>query len=76
MNNFIELHLSDGRPVAYNVSQIINYFPARQSDVEKYGYKCHIVSTECADDGCASVKESYEEVTAKIKRCTSVMVIE
>lgn len=76
MNNFIELHLPDGSPVTYNVSQIINYFHARQSTFEKYGYKCHIVSTECADGGYAGVKESYEEVTAKIKRCTSVIVIQ
>ena len=76
MNNFIELHLSDGSPVTYNVSQIVNYFHARQAAIEKYGHKCHVVSTECTDGGCANVKESYEEVTAKIKRCTSAMVIQ
>jgi hypothetical protein len=76
MYNFIELHLPDGSPITYNVSKIINYFPARQAAVEKYGYKCHIVSSEHTDGGCANVKESYEEVTAKIKRCTSAMVIE
>lgn len=76
MFNFIELHLPDGTPVTFNVGQIINYFPARQTAVEKYGHKCHIVTPDCTDGGCSSVKESYEEVTAKIKRCTSAMVIE
>lgn len=76
MSNFIELHLSDGTPVTFNVGQIINYFPASQTAIEKYGYKCHIVTPECDDGGYAGVKESYEEVTAKIKRCTSVMVIQ
>lgn len=76
MFNFIELHLPDGSPVTYNVSQIINYFPARQSAIEKYGYKCHIVSSDCTDGGYANIKETYEEVTEKIKRCTSAMVIQ
>ena len=34
MNNFIELHFSDGTPVTFNVGQIINYFHAKQKDVE------------------------------------------
>ena len=76
MNNFIELHFSDGTPVTFNVGQIINYFPARQTAVEKYGNKCHVVTSDCTDGGYISVKESYEEVTAKIKRCTSTMFIE
>lgn len=76
MNNFIELHLTDGTPVTFSVSNIINYFPAKQEATEKYGHKCHIVTPDCTDGGCSSVKESYEEVTAKIKRCTSAMVIQ
>lgn len=76
MSNFIELHLSDGTPVTFNVGQIINYFPASQTAIEKYGHKCHIVTPDCNVGGGGSVKESYEEVTAKIKRCTSAMVIE
>ncbi len=76
MFNFIELHLSDGSPVTFNVGQIINYSPASQTAIEKYGHKCHIVTPDCTDGGYANVKETYEEVTAKIKRCTSAMVIE
>ena len=76
MNNFIELHLSDGSPVTFNVSHIINYLPASQAATEKYGNKCHVVTLDGTDGGCSSVKESYEEVTAKIKRCTSAMVIQ
>lgn len=76
MNNFIELHLSDGSPVIFNVGQIINYFPAKQAAAEKYGYRSHVVTLDGTDGGCSSVKESYEEVTDKIKRCTGAMVIQ
>lgn len=76
MNNFIELHMPDGNPVTFNVGQIVNYFPAVQAAFEKCGCKCHVVTSICNDGSCSSVKESYEEVTAKIKRCTSAMVIE
>ena len=76
MSSFIELHYSDGTPVTFNVSHIINYFPAKQEATEKYGCRSHVVTSDCTDGGYNSVKESYEEVTAKIKRCTSAMVIE
>lgn len=76
MSIFIELHLSDGSPVTFNVSHIINYLPASQAATEKYGYRSHVVTSDCTDGACSSVKESYEEVTDKIKRCTSAIVIQ
>ena len=62
MNNFIELHLTDGTPVTFNVSNIINYFPAKQEATEKYGHKCHIVTPDCTDGGCSSVKSHMKKL--------------
>ena len=72
MNNFIEVHMKDGRSMLINIASISYIAPYHRVDDV---YKCEIVTVECTSDQHYPVRETYEQVVDKIKRCSSTMVI-
>lgn len=78
MTNFIELHLQDGRPVCINVSDISGITPNNgkaNANNNGWSFSSYVTMSNSSDENSYNVKEPYEEVIAKLKRCTSTMVI-
>lgn len=73
MSNFIEVHTRENKPMLINIANISSITPYRRHDNDCY---CEIVTIDCSDDEHYAIREKYEQVIAKIKRCTSAMVIE
>ena len=72
MNNFIEVHMKDGRSMLINIASISSIAPYHRHDND---YRCEIVTVDCSSDQHYPVRETYEQVVDKIKRCSSTMVI-
>lgn len=78
MTNFIELHLQNGHPVCINVNDISGITPNEgkaNASNNGWNFSSFVTMSNGSDENSYSIKESYEEVIAKIMKCAGTMVI-